>query len=114
MDFRPPHINEQIPLEYDWDGFVSVTLFGSQAAAPEIGAWYELQFGIENDAFEPGQFEYYLPTGDRENAAASVLIADMTAKYCFDNLDAYIGSSRLRDLANSSFASVGVVFVHAA
>lgn len=113
MGYLHPHCAEQSPLEYEWSGSKSVTLFATNVPAATVASWYETTFGISNQALDPNVFEYYMPNGIADNSLASVLMADQAAdEYAIEDIEAYIGSDQLTTYVQEGYKTVGALFIH--
>mgnify|MGYP003390159974 CR=1 FL=1 len=101
------------PLEYDWDGFSSVTAFATQDDFQTVQVWflaYKSKFWEGQS--EEGRLELYF-VNDRDESVASVLVVNLSITNTMDCLQAYIGSTVLAEVAETRDARcVGVFFAH--
>jgi hypothetical protein len=104
QDFRYPGATEESPLEYDWEGYESVTIVYTPDSLERIEKFYVERFGLENELPEDGKLEFQF------GEDGSALFADVKEKEAVEDLDSYVSSKRLKKLGRNRAGTIGVFF----
>ena len=99
------------PLEYDWNGYREVWLFGSSERLDTVAKWYQENLKeFENQSEESDLLDLFLYEGD--SYVGSVQIVDTVNGESHEEIDAFVGSKILKNmLADKQLKTVGVVFI---
>ena len=99
------------PIEYEWDGFSSVTAFATKDDFQTAQIWFlSHKSKFREGQREAGKLELYF-IDDYDDVQASVLVADLDIPNAVDCLHSYVGSTVLAEVAETPNARcVGVFF----
>src|SRR5687768_2508061 len=112
MDMNAPYIlpdsTKLQSLEFEWERYDQVWFYGSSKSLKESSEWFgqHLPSG-KNTNPDEGKLEFYF--SDAQHTDWSILVADACNRPALNDLTAYVGSTRLTQLAAATHQGVVVV-----
>ena len=109
---NPPYVlpdsTELQSLEFDWDPYDKVWFYGSSRSFEESTDWFagHLPDGGNTNP-DDGKLEFYFT--DARHTDWSILVADTRNRSSVNDLPAYVGSTRLTQMATATVTGVVVV-----
>ena len=114
----PTSVDEMRPLDYEWDGYQTVTIWGSNQSIDLLVTLYRSSFADraarfreEDQGYGDASFTAYLSDNDGKTIE-SICVVDGDENNALTALRGYIGSKAFDHIAKSGYKTVGVHFVH--
>lgn len=111
-DYLAPFCEKTLDLEFNWDGFKKVKLFGSNTRLSQFSNWYQETIPGRDES--PSENQLYIKWHNSDEFLPSVAVVVVNAEVLdeIENLRSFVGSDRLDDLHRDGWKTIGVLYVH--